>query len=65
MKKSRNSILSCIILAGVTLLVMIKFQKKSEKLKDYIVTYRKCSSSNNKYLRYECLEKYCGGWGKI
>ena len=25
--------------------------------------HTKCSANNQKDLRYECLEMYCGGWG--
>jgi hypothetical protein len=33
-----------------------------EKLKPLIIKYTKCININH-YLRYECLEKFCGGWG--
>jgi hypothetical protein len=32
------------------------------KLKPLKIKYTKCININH-YLRYECLEKFCGGWG--
>jgi hypothetical protein len=38
-----------------------KFSNRSE-LVNLTENYKKCSNIN-RYLRFECSAKYCGGWG--
>ena len=64
--KLLRRLICCFSLLLVTVILYKIFQHEfpsHSKLVNLTVKYTKCSNTN-RFLRFECSEKYCGGWGE-
>jgi hypothetical protein len=62
MKLTRQQVFFFLFLLALIIFYTNKFSNRSELVNNLTSNYKKCSNIN-KYLRFECSAKYCGGWG--